>query len=78
MNKNIVPPLAEYFREVEYLQIERKKSCPLIEVIVITLSAFMSSAEGWEDIEDYARFKEQRLGNFCFPRTSEQVFRGAL
>jgi len=59
-----VPPLAEYFREVEDPRIERKKICPLIEVIVTTLLAFMSGAEGWEGIEDYARAKEQWLRKY--------------
>jgi hypothetical protein len=42
-------PLAEYFKDVKDPLIERKKRYPLNEVIIITILAFMSMAEGWED-----------------------------
>ncbi|MDR1932865.1 MAG: ISAs1 family transposase [Spirochaetales bacterium] len=45
-------------------RIERKKLYPLDEVIIITILAFMSMAEGWEDIEDYGNAKQDWLKNF--------------
>ena len=47
-----IPPLAEYFKDVEDPRIERKKLYPLTEVILIALLAVMSGGEGWEDMED--------------------------
>ncbi|MDR1956510.1 MAG: transposase family protein [Treponema sp.] len=41
--------MAEYFKDVKDPRIERKKLYPLNEVMVITIVAFMSMAEGWED-----------------------------
>jgi predicted transposase YbfD/YdcC len=59
-----VPPLAEYFKEMEDPRIDRKKLYPLAEVIIITVLAFLNSAEGWEDIEFYAACKEEWLRQF--------------
>ncbi|MDR1957394.1 MAG: transposase family protein [Treponema sp.] len=42
-------PLAEYFKNVKDPRIERKKPYPLNKVIIITIRAFMSMAEGRED-----------------------------
>jgi hypothetical protein len=61
MERKEIPPLAEYFKGVEDPRIERKKLYPLVDVILITLLAFMSGAEDWEDIEDYGKIKEPWL-----------------
>jgi hypothetical protein len=44
--------------------VERNKLYPLHEVIVITILAVIALAEGWEDIERYARAKEPWLRRF--------------
>jgi hypothetical protein len=49
METRTIAPLAEYFKDVKDPRIERKKLYPLDEVIIITIVAFMSMAEGWED-----------------------------
>ena len=59
-----IPPLADYFKDVEDPRIERKKLYPLIEVILIALLAIMSGGEGWEDMEDYGHAKEAWLRRF--------------
>jgi predicted transposase YbfD/YdcC len=64
MNQNEIPPLMDYFKGVEDPRIERQKLYPLVEVLVIALLAFMSQAEGWEDIEDYGKSKEAWLRKF--------------
>jgi predicted transposase YbfD/YdcC len=61
MGERQVQPLAEYFKEIEDPRIERKKLYPLDEVIVITVLAFLSGAEGWEDIDEFAKCKEAWL-----------------
>jgi hypothetical protein len=64
METRTIAPLAEYFKDVKDPRIERKKLYPLNEVIIITILAFMSMAEGWEDIEDYGKAKQDWLKNF--------------
>ena len=64
MKKVPVPPLMDYFRNIEDPRIERNKDYPLIEVIVITILAVMAFAEGWEDIETYGLAKQRWLHQF--------------
>jgi hypothetical protein len=64
MNHQPIPPLIDFFRDIEDPRIERNKLYPLIEVIVIALLAVMAFAEGWEDIETYAKAKEAWLKKF--------------
>jgi alpha-D-ribose 1-methylphosphonate 5-triphosphate synthase subunit PhnH len=49
METRIIAPLVEYFKNVKDPLIERKKRYPLNELIIITIVACMSMAEGWED-----------------------------
>jgi hypothetical protein len=44
--------------------VERNKRYPLEEVIIITILAVIALAQGWEDIERYAKAKKDRLGRF--------------
>jgi hypothetical protein len=46
METRTIAPLAGYFKDVQDPRIERKKLYPLNEVIIITILAFMSMAEG--------------------------------
>ncbi|MDR1862858.1 MAG: transposase family protein [Treponema sp.] len=49
METRTIAPPAEYFKDVKDPRVERKKLHPLNEVIIITIVAFMSTAEDWED-----------------------------
>lgn len=59
-----VKPLAEYVKDIADPRIDRKKLYPLDELIIITILAFLSGAEGWEDIDTFARCKEDWLRNY--------------
>jgi hypothetical protein len=51
-------PIMPYFSIIRDPRVERNKLYPLHEVIVITIPAVIALAQGWEDIEHYARAKE--------------------
>jgi hypothetical protein len=57
-------PLMTYFSVIWDPRIERNKLYPLHEVIVITILAVIALAQGWEDIERYARAKEAWRSRF--------------
>ncbi|GMO46139.1 MAG: ISAs1-like element ISEc5 family transposase [Termitinemataceae bacterium] len=59
-------PIIAYFSEVKDPRTNRNKlrKYPLIEVIVITILAVISSAKGWEDIERYGKAKRKWLEKF--------------
>jgi hypothetical protein len=59
-----VPPIIDFFNDIKDPRIERKKCCPLIEVIAITLLTVMAFAKGWEDIELYGKIKKAWLKRF--------------
>jgi hypothetical protein len=58
MNHQPIPPLIDFFRDIEDPHIERNKLYPLTEVIAITLPAVTAFAEGREDIETHAKAKK--------------------
>ncbi|GMO28067.1 MAG: hypothetical protein Ta2B_08680 [Termitinemataceae bacterium] len=64
MGEKTIEPLAKYFTAIKDPRIDRKKLYPLDEIIIITILAFMSLAEGWEDIEDYGKAKKDWLKQF--------------
>jgi DDE_Tnp_1-associated len=45
--------LIEHFSALVDPRIERNKSHALIDIIVLTVSAMASGADGWEAIEDF-------------------------
>ncbi|MHC6204172.1 ISAs1 family transposase [Breznakiellaceae bacterium SP9] len=59
-------PIIAYFSEVKDPRTNRNKlmKYPLVEVIVITILAVISSAKGWEDIERYGNAKRKWLEKF--------------
>jgi hypothetical protein len=60
------PLIIDFFNDVKDPRIERKKRCPLIEGIVITLLAEMASAKDREDIERvFVRLKPEAVAS-CF------------
>jgi predicted transposase YbfD/YdcC len=64
MPKNKVKPPAEYFKDITDPRIDRCKKHNLLDIIVITLLATISGAEGWEDIEEFAMAREEQLKKF--------------
>jgi hypothetical protein len=56
--KRPLMPIMTYFSVIQDPRIERNKLYPLEEVIVITILSTVAMAQGWEDIEQYARAKE--------------------
>ncbi|MDR2500407.1 MAG: ISAs1 family transposase, partial [Treponema sp.] len=65
MGDRRLPPLMEYFSEVQDPRRETKnKKYPLIAVIAIAFLAVMSGADGWESIERYGVMREKWLGKF--------------
>jgi predicted transposase YbfD/YdcC len=59
-----LPPLMGYFSVVPDPRKDINKKYPLYEVIAITILAVLSSAHGWEDIETYAKAKQEWLSKF--------------
>lgn len=53
-----------YFSVIRDPRVERNKLYPLHEVIVITILAVIAMAQGWEDIQGYAKAKENWLRRF--------------
>lgn len=56
--------LIEHFSSLEDPRIERNKSHALIDIIVLTVSAMASGADGWEAIEDFGKEKLDWLRNY--------------
>jgi hypothetical protein len=59
-----IMPIMSYFSVIRDPRVERNKLYPLYEVIVITILAVIALAQGWEDIERYAKAKERWLRRF--------------
>ena len=49
--------IIEHFSTLKDPRIERRKQHSLIDIIVLTLSAVASGADGWEAIEDFGQEK---------------------
>ena len=47
----------KYFNEITDPQIERCKKHNLLDILLLAISAVLSGAEGWEDIEDFGHLK---------------------
>ena len=54
----------EHFSPLKDPRIERKKLHMLIDILVLTVCATLSGAEGWEEIEEFGRSKLDWLGRF--------------
>ena len=53
--------LVESFASMEELRVERNKKHQLLDIIILTICAVISGAEGWESIEQIGEDKENRL-----------------
>ena len=56
--------LVECFAEIEDPRIERTRLHSLEEILVLSVLAVIAGAEGWEDIEDYGKYKLSWLRRF--------------
>jgi len=61
---NLETSISHYFGHLPDPRIDRCKLHPLIDIITITICAFISNADGCEDIEAYGRAKEPLLRQF--------------
>jgi predicted transposase YbfD/YdcC len=64
MAKKEIKPLIEYFKDIADPRSERCKKHRLLVMIVVTLLATLSGAEGWEDIQEFAEAREEQLRRF--------------
>jgi len=58
------PSIVEHFSCLEDYRIERHKKHELIEVIVLSITAIISGAEGWKDIVDFGECKLEWLRQY--------------
>jgi predicted transposase YbfD/YdcC len=61
MTDSTLPPpvsLIDCFQDLEDPRLDRTKRHPLINIVFMALCAVLSDAEGWSDIEDFARVKQ--------------------
>ncbi len=56
--------IASHFSELEDPRIDRTKRHLLIDIVVISICAVIAGAEGWEDIEAFAKDKKGWLKKF--------------
>jgi len=56
--------LVEHFSNLQDYRVERRKRHELIDVIVLSISAVISGAEGWKDIVDFGHDKLDWLRKF--------------
>ena len=47
----------DFFSSIEDPRIERCKLHPISEILLLTLAAIISGAEGWIDVERYGQLK---------------------
>ena len=53
--------LIERFADLPDPQVEGRTDHDLLDIVVLALCAVMSGAEGWDDIEDWGREREDWL-----------------
>lgn len=56
--------MTEYFSSLTDPRVDRNKLHKLLDIIVISICAVISGADGWEAIEDYGNVRKEWLGNF--------------
>ncbi len=55
------PKILSHFCEMKDPRINRKKSHPLENIILISIAAVICGAETWDEIEDFGYVKFDRL-----------------
>jgi predicted transposase YbfD/YdcC len=58
------PTIKAHFSKIKDPRVERTKLHQLIEIIIIAICAVISGAEGWEDIAEYGKAKQEWLKTF--------------
>ena len=53
-----------HFEDLTDPRVDRGKLHNLIDIVGITLCAFLCGAEGWEDVERYGRIKQKWLAKW--------------
>ena len=53
----------KHFNSITDPRIERCKKYELIDILLLAISAVLSGAQGWEDIEDFGHLKLDWLKN---------------
>ena len=61
-NKQIIS-LEESFRKIADPRIDRTKLHKLIDIIILAICAVICGAEGWEEIEEFGKEKQEWLEN---------------
>lgn len=54
-----------HFNSIKDPRIERCKKYELLDILFLSISAVISGAEGWEDIEDFGKSKLDWLRQYC-------------
>ncbi len=58
------PCISSYFSKINDPRIDRKKLHSLSDILILTICAMLSGADGYEAIEEFGRNKKQWLKNF--------------
>jgi predicted transposase YbfD/YdcC len=64
MEKEQSPRLIDHFSELKDPRIERNKLHKLIDILTIAICAVICNADTWEDIEEFAKSKEEWFRKF--------------
>ena len=62
----------KHFNSITDPRIERCKKHELIDILLLAISAVLSGAEGWEDIEDFGHLKLDWLKNMVLSKRVSQ------
>lgn len=62
----------KHFNSITDPRIERCKKHVLIDILLLAISAVLSGAEGWEDIEDFGHLKLDWLKNTALSKKEFQ------
>ena len=63
MNNKQIISLEEIFGKIADPRIDRTKLHKLIDIIIIAICAVICGAEGWEEIEEFGKEKQEWLEN---------------
>jgi len=64
MEKRITISIVDAFEKLPDPRINRRKKHDLVEIIVVALCTIIAGGEGWEDMEDFGRCREEWLRKF--------------
>lgn len=64
MSNGVNIPIAEHFEELADPRIERTKKHKLLDIVILSICAVIAGAEGWEDIEEFGKQKEEFFKRF--------------